>query len=514
MTNAATPAMPAGGTSAETILELRKLRKTFPAVVALDNVDFDVRRGEVHALLGANGAGKSTLIKIVAGLYRADAGEIRIAGSPVELRDPHAAQALGVSVIYQDFALALNLTVAENLFLGRELMTRFGLVDWRRTHREARRLLDRLGIDIPTTMRVSKLSTGQRQLVEIAKALGIEAKLLVLDEPTASLSRGEAEKLFDLIRRLARSGVGIIYVSHRLEEIAPLATRVTVLRDGRSVGTYTVDQLDRAGVVALITGHEWRSPERPQRAAAPSGEPLLELRSLSRAGEFEDISLRVCRGEILALTGLIGAGRTELLETIFGARRVGAGEIRISGRVVTFARPRDAISSGVALIPEDRRGQGLALIMPVAANMTLAALGRFISGLLLQPRHELQHVRRMIAELAIKTAGPLQAAALLSGGNQQKLVLAKWLSTSAELFLLDEPTQGVDVDTKDEIYRLMRDLAATGKAVLVASSDLEEVLEVGDRILAMRRGRIVGEFRGDSIEPARLVDAITHGQAA
>jgi ribose transport system ATP-binding protein len=514
MTSAAPSAALGVESSVETVLELRKLRKEFPAVIALDGVDFDVRRGEVHALLGANGAGKSTLIKVVAGLYRADAGEIRIAGKTVELRDTQAAQALGVSVIYQDFALAPNLTVAENLFLGRELMTPWGLIDWRRTHREARRLLDRLAIDIPTTMKVSKLSTAQRQLVEIAKALGIEAKLLVLDEPTASLSRGEAEKLFDLIRRLARSGVGVIYVSHRLEEIAPLVDRVTVLRDGRSVGTYPVGQLDRANVVALITGRAGQSSERSRRGANLTGELLLELRALGRAGEFEDISLTVHRGEIVVLTGLVGAGRTELLETIFGARRAGSGEIRIGGKAVIFARPSDAIRSGIALIPEDRRGQGLALIMPVVANMTLAALGRFVAGLLLQPRRELQHARRMIAELAIKTAGPLQAAALLSGGNQQKLVLSKWLSTSAEVFLLDEPTQGVDVGAKEEIYRLIRGLAAAGKALLVASSDLEEVLEIGDRVLAFRRGRIVGEFGGDSIEAARLVDAITHGQAA
>jgi ribose transport system ATP-binding protein len=514
MTSAASSAALGAEITVETVLELRKLRKEFPAVIALDGVDFDVRRGEVHALLGANGAGKSTLIKIVAGLCRADGGEIRIAGSLVELRDTQAAQALGVSVIYQDFALAPNLTVAENLFLGRELMTPWGLIDWRRTHREARRLLDRLEIDIPTTAKASKLSTGQRQLVEIAKALGVDAKLLVLDEPTASLSRGEAEKLFDLIRRLARSGVGIIYVSHRLEEIAPLVDRVTVLRDGRSVGTYPVDQIDRANVVALITGRAGQSTERSRRPANLTGEPLLELRALGRSGEFEDISLTVHRGEIVVLTGLVGAGRTELLETIFGARRAGSGEICVGGKAVTFARPRDAIRHGIALIPEDRRGQGLALIMPVVANMTLAALGRFVAGLLLQPRRELHHARRMIAELAIKTSGPFQPAALLSGGNQQKVVLSKWLSTSAEVFLLDEPTQGVDVGAKEEIYRLIRDLAAAGKAVLVASSDLEEVLEIGDRVLAIRRGRIVGEFGGNAIEPAHLVDAITHGQAA
>jgi ribose transport system ATP-binding protein len=498
----------------EPILELRGLRKTFPGVVALDGVDFDVRPGEVHALLGANGAGKSTLIKIVAGLYRADAGEVRIAGRPVELRDTHAARAHGVSVIYQDLALTPNLSVAENLFLGRELMTAYGLIDWRRTETEARRLLDRLGIDIPVTAKISALSTGQRQLVEIAKALGVEAKLLILDEPTASLSRGEAEKLFGLIRRLAQTGVGIIYVSHRLEEIAPLVDRVTVLRDGRSVGTYRADQLDRTKVVALITGRERQPRQTERRRRLPPGEPLLELRRLGRPGEFEDISLTLRRGEILVLTGLVGAGRTELLETIFGARRAAAGEISVAGATVKLSGPGDAIRSGIALLPEDRRGQGLSLVMPVAANMTLAALARFVGSFLLRPRLELQHARRMIGELAIRTSGPFQAASLLSGGNQQKLVLAKWLSTSAQIFLLDEPTQGVDVGAKEEIYRLIRDLSAAGKGVLVVSSDLEEVLEIGDRVLAVRRGRIVEEFRRDALDPVRLVDAITHGQAA
>lgn len=500
--------------ASEPILELRGLRKTFPGVVALDGVDFDVRPGEVHALLGANGAGKSTLIKIVAGLYHADEGEIRIGGRPVELRDSQTARALGVSVIYQDFALAPNLSVAENLFLGREFTTPYGLIDWQRTHAEARRLLDRLGIDIPTTAKVSSLSIGHRQLVEIAKALSIDAKLLVLDEPTASLSRGEAEKLFGLIRQLAHSGVGIVYVSHRLEEIAPLGNRVTVLRDGRSVGTYRVKELDRANVVALITGREWRPAEMSLRSDRSIGEPLLELRQLGRPGEFDDISLTLCRGEIVVLTGLVGAGRTELLETIFGARRALAGEIRVNGIAMTFASPRDAIRSGIALLPEDRRGQGLALVLPVAANMTLAALARFVVRLLLDPARELQHARVMIANLGIKTSGPFQVAGLLSGGNQQKVVLAKWLSTSAEIFLLDEPTQGVDVGAKDEIYRLIRGMSASGKAVLVVSSDLEEVREIGDRVLAIRRGRIVYECSGETLDPIRLVDAMTHGQAA
>jgi ABC-type sugar transport system ATPase subunit len=497
-----------------TILQVRGLCKVFPGVVALDNVDFDVQRGEVHALLGANGAGKSTLIKIVAGLYRSDAGEIRIEGELVELRDTQMARALGVSVIYQELALMPHLSVAENLFLGREFLTPLGLIDWRRTHAEARRLLDRIGIDIATNTKVSSLSIGQRQLIEIAKSLGIQAKLLVLDEPTASLSQGEVEKLFMLVRKFAESGVGVIYVSHRLEEIAPLVDRVTVLRDGRSVGTYPVDQLDRGRVVALITGQERASSQPAAQKERKIGEHLLELCQLGRVNEFEDISFTLRRGEILVLTGLVGAGRTELLETIFGARAADAGEIRVEGRSLKLASPRDAIGNGIALIPEDRRGQGLALIMPVFENITLASLGRFVRDFVLNVRQELQHARRMILELAIRTPGPFVPAGLLSGGNQQKVVLAKWLSTSADIFLLDEPTQGVDASAKQEIYRLIRDVAATGKGVLVASSDLEEVLEIADRILAVRRGRIVGEFINDNLKPSLLIDAITHGHAA
>jgi ribose transport system ATP-binding protein len=504
----------AGAEEEAAILELRGLRKTFPGVVALDSVDFDLRRGEVHALLGANGAGKSTLIKIVAGLYRADAGEIRMDGHPVALRDTQTAKDLGVSVIYQELALVPHLSVAENLFLGRELLTPLGLIDWRRTHKEARRLLDQVGIDVATFRTVSSLSIAQRQLVEIAKALGTDAKLLILDEPTASLSHGEAERLFALIRKLAHSGVGVIYVSHRLEEITPLVNRVTVLRDGRSAGTYPVDQLDRGKVVALITGHERAAAQTPDKKRAAIGGPLLELHHLGRDKEFNDISLILRRGEIVVITGLVGAGRTELLETVFGARTADTGEICVGGRPVRFSSPRDAISSGIALIPEDRRGQGLAVVLPVFENITLASLARFVSRCMLSLRQELQHARGMIADLSIRTPSPFRPAGSLSGGNQQKVVLAKWLSTSADIFLLDEPTQGVDVGAKEEIYGLIRDIAGAGKGVLVVSSDLEEVLAIGNRILAIHQGRIVGEFINGNVDPSRVVDAITYGRTA
>jgi ribose transport system ATP-binding protein len=495
----------------QTVVSVRGLRKVFPGVVALDDVDFDVRPGEVHALLGANGAGKSTLIKIVAGLYRPDGGELRFFGRPVALRDTHHAMNLGISVIYQDLALVPHLSVAENIFLGQERLDRLGLIDWRRTHSEARALLDRIGASFSTTLTLRRLGTGQRQQVEIAKALRRDTRLLVLDEPTAALSQAESERLFNIVRQLARSGVGIIYVSHRLEEIAPLVDRVTVLRDGRSVGTFPAGALDRRKIVALIVGHE-RASARDQRARhGASGEPVLEVQGLSRPNEFADITFQVRAGEVVVLTGLVGAGRTEILQTLFGARSADAGDISVAGRPVRPTSPRAAIKAGIALIPEDRRGQGIAVILPVFVNITLAVLRLFRAGLGLSVRREIAHARRMIIELGIRAAGLRAAAASLSGGNQQKVVLAKWLSINARVLLFDEPTQGVDVGAKDEIYALIDRLCDQGKAIVVASSDIEEVLAIADRVLAIRAGRIVAEFDKQSLRASAVIDAITHG---
>jgi ribose transport system ATP-binding protein len=403
------------------------------------------------------------------------------------------------------------MSVAENLFLGREIRTRIGFIDSTRTHNEARRLLDRVGVDVPTTALIRNLGTGQRQLVEIAKALGVDAKLLILDEPTAALSQREAEKLFALIRELSQAGVGMIYVSHRLEEIASLADRVTVLRDGKSIGTYMARELDRRKVVSLIMGHEQTPSKRDIPRPREKGPILLETRGLTRNGEFDDVSISVRRGEVTVLTGLVGSGRTELLETIFGARRPDAGEIRLNDKPVRISRPQDAIEAGIALIPEDRRGQGLAVTMPVFANITMASLRRFTRRHLLDVRQELEHARKMIVRLAIKVPHPAMRASTLSGGNQQKVVLAKWLSTSAELFLFDEPTLGVDVGAKEELYRLIDGLAANGKGVLVCSSDFEEVMEIADRIIPVRKGRVVADLVNQDLEPSVVMEAIVHG---
>jgi ABC-type sugar transport system ATPase subunit len=504
--------IPAPDAARDEVLSIRGLRKAFPGVVALGGVNFNLFRGEVHALLGANGAGKSTLIKIVAGLYQKDTGEIRINGELVDFANTAEGTRAGVSVIYQDFALVPDLSVAENIFLGSERTTPLGLIDRKATYREAERLLDLVGATFPASSLVANLGSGQKQLVEIAKALRSKAKVLILDEPTAALSLAESERLFALVRRLAGEGVGIVYVSHRLEEIAPLVQRVTILRDGLSVGTFPADYLDRSKIISLITGHERRS-SRSARTAHSAQEAALEAVGLSRQGEFEDVTLTVRHGEVVVLTGLIGAGRTELLEAVFGLRDLDRGEIRLNGKPNVPRSPREAIAAGIALIPEDRRGRGIAVAMPVYENIALPILNRFLSRFGLAVRREIAHARQLIDRLNIRTPDPRTLAGALSGGNQQKVVLAKWLSTDAEIFLFDEPTQGVDVGAKDEIYRLIGDLAAQGRAILIVSSDLEEVLAIGDRVLAMREGRIVGEFGGEGLSASRIVDAITHGSS-
>ena len=496
---------------AHDVITVRGLRKTFPGVVALADVDFDVRPGEVHALVGANGAGKSTLIKVIAGLHAPDAGEIVLGGTAVRFERPSDAMDAGISVIYQDLALIPHLTAAENIFLGSERRDRLGLVDWRATHRQARLLLDTVGAPFSTRAVVADLGTGHRQLVEIAKALRREARLLILDEPTASLSQGEAERLFGLIRKLAEKRVGIVYVSHRLDEISGLVNRVTVLRDGRTVGTFAASDLDRTRIVTLITGREPSRARRRRETLAEPRPPLLELKNLTRQGEFENVSLLVRPGEVVVLTGLVGAGRTELLQTIFSARPPDSGEILLNGRRASLDNVRAAIRNGIALIPEDRRGHGLCTVLPVYENIGMAILRRFVGAFGLSRRREIAHAVKMIADLAIKTPGPTVAAGTLSGGNQQKVVLAKWLGTQARLFLFDEPTQGVDVGAKGEIHQIIDGLAADGKAVLVASSDLEEVLTLADRVIAMWQGRIVAEFRNDGLKPSIVIDAITHG---
>jgi ABC-type sugar transport system ATPase subunit len=485
---------------------MRGIAKRFPGVVALDGVDFDVRGGEVHALMGANGAGKSTLIKILAGAYTPDAGEITIEGRPVAIRDPHVAQQLGISPVHQELNLALPLSVAENIFLGRQPRGRTGLIDNARMHREAAALLDELGVHIEPTAAVEHLSLAQRQMVSIARAVSADARIVIFDEPTAPLTEHEASILFDIIRRLRDRGLGIVYISHRLEEVFVLADRVTVLRDGHLVGTAPIGEVTLQRLIAMMVGRELDALVPAQRAAAaPADAAALEVRGLSRRGVLHDCSLVVRHREIVGLFGLVGAGRTELARAIFGADAIDAGEIWVDGRRRSIRSPRDAIRCGIGLAPEDRKFEGLLTEMSVRRNIALAALPRLAFRGLVRGGEERRLAQRFVQRLAIKTPSVEQPVKFLSGGNQQRVVVAKWLATNPRLLILDEPTKGIDVHAKTEIHALIADLAGQGVGVLLISSELPEVMGMCDRIVVMHRGRLMGSFaRGESDREALM----------
>ncbi len=482
------------------LLRADGLTKRFPGVTALDRVSLTLRRGEVLAVIGENGAGKSTLMKLLAGVQRPDAGEIRLDGRPVEIHSVHAALAHGIVLIHQELNLAENLDVGANIFLGRE-PRRWGFIDHRAIEREARRYLALVGLDIAPRTLVERLSIGRRQLVEIAKALAVNARIVIMDEPTSSLSEREADLLFGVIRSLRARGVSVVYISHRLREVQALADRVTVLRDGRNAGELAGADIRPEQMVSLMVGRDV-SLFAGLRERTP-GPPLLEVRDLvvpDRPGHR--VSFAVRAGEIVGVAGLVGAGRSELLHALFGIDPPLAGTVRIAGRPVRVRSPRDAIRAGLALVPEDRKEQGLILEMSVRHNIGLAALRRHQVGPgFLSHERERRDAVDMIARLRIRTPGPDQLAQNLSGGNQQKVVLAKWLLLRPRVLLLDEPTRGVDVGAKDEIYHLIEQAAAAGTAVLFVSSELPEVLGLADRILVMHEGRLTGEVgRADADE--------------
>ncbi len=474
----------------EFALEMVGITKQFPGVTALDKVDFSVRVGEVHGLVGENGAGKSTLMRILAGAQPMDAGEIRINGLPVRITSPQSAQRHGISMIYQEFNLVPRLSVAENIFLGR--MPGGRAVSWRCLYQDAREVLGRVGMDLDVKQPVGGLSIAQQQMVEIAKALSTDARLIVMDEPSATLTDHELETLFDLVKTLRRSGIAIIYISHRLEEIFSICQRVTVMRDGRRIGTHEMCDVDRDELIRMMVGREL-AEEFPSLPRTP-GPERLRVEGLGRRGVFGGITFSLRAGEITGLTGLVGSGRTEVARALFGADPVDEGAMWVDGRPVRLRSPRDAIAAGIGLLTEDRKNQGLVLGMTVGQNITAANLKALGPGPLVLRGPEREAARRYVDELRIKTPSIEQTVRNLSGGNQQKVVLAKWLFTQSRVLIFDEPTRGIDVGAKAEIYRIINQLAAAGAAVLVISSELPEILGLCDRVMVMHEGAITGEL--------------------
>jgi ABC-type sugar transport system ATPase subunit len=490
-------------------IELRGATKSFAGITVLNDVSFDMRPGEVHALLGENGAGKSTMIKIMAGLYQPDAGEIRVNGNTVRFATPREAHAAGIATVHQELLLFPELTVAENIFLGQAPKTRWGALDWPRMRRRARELLDSLDSpELDIDAKVGTLSVANRQRVEIARALSQDARVVIMDEPTAALAEADVQRLMDIVRRLKERGVAIVYVSHRLPEIFALADRVTVLRDGNHVGTSHISEVDEAKLVSMMVG---RSIDRlyPKKQGE-SGGSILELKDVSYRGIVRNISFDLKSGEILGIAGLVGSGRTELALTIFGITPATSGQILIAGRPVTIASPEAARDLGIAYVPEDRGTQGLIRTQTIAENVAIANLRHLTRGLIVDAALVRSAAEKAIQRFGIRARGPDQLVRQLSGGNQQKVVLGKWLTTNPRILIMDEPTRGIDVGAKAEIHLLMRKLAGDGMAILMISSELPEVLGMSDRVLVMNAGRIVAAFDRAEATPEAVGAAMTH----
>lgn len=474
------------------VVEMHHIYRGFAGVQALEDVSFDVRAGEVHALIGENGAGKSTLMKILAGILPATSGRILVRGRPVNFSAPFDAISHGISTISQELMLVPHMSVAENIFLGKWLSRGAGLVDRKQMISRASQLLERLEVNIDPRIRAEELPVAQQQMVGIARAISFDADLIVMDEPTSSLSYREIEVLFATVGRLLTEGRSIVFISHKLEEVLRLATRVTVLRDGRNVATRPVERLSAGVLVQLIVGREIES--YPRRAKTSIGEPVLEVRDLFRPGEFCDVSFTLRAGEVMGIAGLVGAGRTAVARAIFGVEPPERGDVYVRGRKVHLSSPRQAIRAGLAFVPEDRMQQALFLQMGVAENITLAKSGALAHFGVLNGKAEHSIAREFVNRLGIRTPSLLQEVRYLSGGNQQKVVLARWLALGPDVLLVDEPTRGVDIGAKAEIHAYLRQLAATGVGILLISSDMNEILALSDRVLVMRNGRLVGEF--------------------
>ncbi len=502
----------------DSFLEISNVSKTFTGVKALDNIQLQVKKGEVHALIGENGAGKSTLIKILTGIYQPDEGSaIIINGQECSGLTPISALRKGITAIYQDFSLFPNLTVAENIAISLEIEAGNHFFSWSKMHKTAQAALERLGVQIDLDQQLGSLSIAKQQLVAIARALVHKTKMIIMDEPTAALSNKEVKTLLSIVKSIRESGISVIFISHKLEEVFEIAERFTVIRDGKFIGTYLRDELDNDKLISLMVG---RKISFTRYAENKIGGPLLEVKNLSKRGNFQNISFVLHEGEILALTGLVGAGRTELVQALYGLNLPDSGEILFRGQTVKIQSPEDGVVHGIAYVPENRQSQGLITRQTVEDNITITTIQQLTGKLaMIKKDRKRQAALEWIQSLNIKPPYPDMTVQQLSGGNQQRVVIAKWLATNPKILIIDEPTQGIDVGAKAEIHQLLRELAAKGMGIIMVSSELPEVLAISDRILVMRRGRINGEFLGsnatqEAIMNKAILDSSTSLNAA
>ena len=492
----------------EVILTMKDIDKSFPGVHALDHVDLEVRRGEVHALMGENGAGKSTLMKVLTGIYSKDAGTITYEGKEVEFHNPREAQEAGIVIVHQELNMMNHLTVAQNIFIGREYMKGF-LIDDARMNLEARKLFDQLGIDINPAEKMGNLTVGKQQMCEIAKAISHEAKVIIFDEPSAALTEAEIEELFKIIRDLREKQMGIVYISHRMDEIKVITDRVTVMRDGTYVGTLITKDSTKDDIVNMMVGRVIYEEPKTHSMVAPDAPVVLKVEHLNAGKMVQDISFELRKGEILGFSGLMGAGRTETARAIFGADPKESGDIYINGEKVEINSPQDAVKHGIGYLSEDRKRYGIVVGKTIAENSTLASLEEFIKGRLIDRKKERDATQKYVDRLRTKTPGIDQLVVNLSGGNQQKVVIAKWLVRNCDILIFDEPTRGIDVGAKSEIYHLMTELAAEGKSIIMISSEMPEVLRMSDRIIVMCEGRKTAEIDIADATQEKIMHAAT-----
>jgi ribose transport system ATP-binding protein len=475
------------------ILTMKGIDKSFPGVHALDHVDLEIRKGEVLALMGENGAGKSTLMKVLTGIYKKDSGTITYEGKEVEFANTREAQDAGVVIVHQELNMLGHLTVAQNLFIGREFMNGVKIDD-KKMNEEAKKLFDKLNVDIDPTETMSNLTVGKQQMCEIAKAVSFDAKVIIFDEPSAALTETEIEAMFEIIRDLKKRDIAMVYISHRMDEIKVITDRVTVMRDGTYVGTIITADSTKEDIINMMVGRVIYEDPKTQSMVAPDAPVVLEVKNLNAGKMVQDVSFKLHKGEILGFSGLMGAGRTETARALFGADPVDSGEIYINGEKVTINSPRDAVRCGIGYLSEDRKRYGCVVQKTVAENTTMATMKNFMNGLLINKKKEAEVAQQYVEALATKTPSVEQLVVNLSGGNQQKVVIAKWLTRDCDILIFDEPTRGIDVGAKNEIYKLMNKLASEGKSIIMISSEMTEILRMSDRIVVMCEGKKTGEI--------------------